>query len=87
MMKRPQDQGLLLLLILYFRRSERAGTPLSFAPASHQHRGSGIMSPGITPDPFGERFQKLRTRLQDLKYHQPIDVASAPLVEALVSDL
>ena len=43
------------------------------------------MSPSA--DPFGERFQKLRTRLQDLKYHQPIDVASAPLVEALLSDL
>jgi len=38
-------------------------------------------------DPFGERFQLLRMRLQDLKYHQPIDVASAPLIEALLADL
>ena len=43
--------------------------------------------PAIMADPYGERFQMLRTRLQDLRYHQPIDVASAPLIEALLADL
>ena len=34
-----------------------------------------------------ERFTELRTRLQELRYHQPIDLASAPLVESLLDDL
>ena len=41
----------------------------------------------LTEEPFMERFTELRTRLQELRYHQPIDLASAPLVESLLDDL
>ena len=34
-----------------------------------------------------ERFALLRARLQDLRYHQPLGLESAPLVEALLGDL
>ena len=33
------------------------------------------------------RFQALRQRLQSLRYHQPLGLESAPLCEALLSDL
>ena len=34
-----------------------------------------------------ERFALLRARLQDLRYHQPLGLESAPLVEQLLADL
>ena len=45
------------------------------------------MATALTEEPFQERFLELRTRLQGLRYHQPIDLASAPLVESLLDDL
>ena len=34
-----------------------------------------------------ERFALLRAKLQDLRYHQPLGLESAPLVEQLLADL
>ena len=34
-----------------------------------------------------ERFKSLRNRLQCLRYHQPLGLETAPLCEALLSDL
>ena len=39
-----------------------------------------------TPSPQ-ERFALLRAKLQDLRYHQPLGLESAPLVEQLLADL
>ena len=45
------------------------------------------MTTVLVDEPFQERFHELRTRLQELRYPQPIDLASAPLVESLLDDL